>query len=1026
MHLLLFGFACAPSPDLTLYERLQDGDGDGLLAFLDCDDTDPTIHGNAGEPLGESVDLNCDGKILCAWDADGDGYGVSTGTTAYQEPDTSCAAVFGDCDDGDPAIHPGAKERIGNLVDENCDGETQCENAADADGDSVCNDVDQCPGVDDRLDEDGDSIPDGCDPCPHDERDDQDGDGQCDSLDLDRDGDGTTDEEELVDGLRIDSVDTDGDLLCDGTLAVSWCVGAEMVEMTDPLSPDTDRDGLRDGEELAVWLTEPTNPDTDEDGASDGEEVTYGSDPFDPDSDNDGLRDGIEYDLGGDLLGLDGDGDGITDYDEVVVWGSSPGSADGDGDGWTDVEEIFTTGTDPSNPDTDGDNLNDADEAAYGLDPLDPDADGDGMLDGDEIAAGADPFDVDSDDDGLYDGQEVAAGSDPTLVDTDGDGLDDAVEVQSTGTDPALADSDADGLSDPVELYETGTDPTESDTDNDGLIDGDEIAAGTDPHAPDSDLDCLRDGDEAAVLADPAVWDTDGDGLHDGIEVGGTLTDPSLVDSDVDGLSDAIDAGLDCTIEDCTLCLKKFYVDSDEDGFGSETAVAWAEAPEPGVISDMSDCDDADETVYPGAPEVCDDGQLNACDGDLLLAEDFCGLAGSYFIPSLAHSALNTSLATGAGASSAVGDLDGDGNPELFLGAPDADAPSTNTGALIVWTMTDLANVPLDAFHEAGVFGGTGYGTTVAAADGDGDGFVNVAVGEPEESLSPTQLGRVYLYNGPNIPDATSPDAKLLAENVGRLGSAFAASPDALMVGAAYAHVVYEVPWDVVGTDAVGAMATTEWVGVLGSYAGSGLALADLDGDGVEERLIGAPGLYAVAILQPIAGIGSIADADAVFEAPAVVGVGSTVTTGDADGDGLPEWATAAPASHKAWLMSASTGELGESDAIATFDDPLGSDAGESLLILPDFRGDGAAEWFVGAPGAVLSGRVWSISLPWAGDWDPSLATLTLTHTVAGEDLGASLAAVPDRDGDGAPELYVGQRSTLGGAGYVLWQYEGL
>ncbi|WP_425639173.1 HYR domain-containing protein [Algoriphagus yeomjeoni] len=58
-----------------------------------------------------------------------------------------------------------------------------------------------------------------------------------------------------------------------------------------------------------------------------------------------------------------------------------------------------------------------------------------------------------------------------------------------------------------------------------------------------------------------------------------------------------------------------FYVDVDGDGFGDKNAtpVFACSAPE-GFVTDNSDCDDLDDTVYPGAPELCD-GKDNNCDG---------------------------------------------------------------------------------------------------------------------------------------------------------------------------------------------------------------------------------------------------------------------------------------------------------------------------------------------------------------------------------------------------------------------------
>ena len=57
---------------------------------------------------------------------------------------------------------------------------------------------------------------------------------------------------------------------------------------------DGDRDGLGNQQETEVYLTNPDKPDTDEDGVSDGEEVARGIDPNKQDSDGDGLLDGAE------------------------------------------------------------------------------------------------------------------------------------------------------------------------------------------------------------------------------------------------------------------------------------------------------------------------------------------------------------------------------------------------------------------------------------------------------------------------------------------------------------------------------------------------------------------------------------------------------------------------------------------------------------------------------------------------------------------------------------------------------------
>jgi hypothetical protein len=60
----------------------------------------------------------------------------------------------------------------------------------------------------------------------------------------------------------------------------------EFQNGTDPQNPDTDGDGLSDGDEVHRYHTNPLLRDTDGDGVPDGLEVRAGSDPLDPNSCN--------------------------------------------------------------------------------------------------------------------------------------------------------------------------------------------------------------------------------------------------------------------------------------------------------------------------------------------------------------------------------------------------------------------------------------------------------------------------------------------------------------------------------------------------------------------------------------------------------------------------------------------------------------------------------------------------------------------------------------------------------------------
>ena len=101
----------------------------------DCDDTRADVYPGAIEQPGDERDGDCDGTELCWTDADGDTFG---GMLSQPSPDLSCRAPgesrrSDDCHDGDPSIHPGAPERIGDGVDADCDGTELC--FVDQDGD---------------------------------------------------------------------------------------------------------------------------------------------------------------------------------------------------------------------------------------------------------------------------------------------------------------------------------------------------------------------------------------------------------------------------------------------------------------------------------------------------------------------------------------------------------------------------------------------------------------------------------------------------------------------------------------------------------------------------------------------------------------------------------------------------------------------------------------------------------------------------------------------------------------------------
>ena len=322
-----------------------------------------------------------------------------------------------------------------------------------------------------------------------------------------------------------------------------------------------------------------------------------------------------------------------------------------------------------------------------------------------------------------------------------------------------------------------------------------------------------------------------------------------------------------------------------------------------------------------------------------------------------------------------AGDVDGDGFADLIVGAPFSDLVGSHSGRAKVFSGQGgalLYDIPGQSENDA-------FGTAVSGAgDPNGDGFADFIVGAPNEDVNSAGDGSARVYSGADgslLHAILGSHGEELGISVSGAGDVDGDGFDDFIVGAWKENT----PQSQAGTAQVysglsgnllysfAAHDPVQFLGV--AVAGAG----DLNGDGFDDLVVGANMDSFLTDRSGFVRAFSGASGALMYQIDGEPGdlLGSSVSGGgDVDGDGFDDFIVGAPgsdpngpASGSARVYSGASGRL-----LYTFQGGSAGDLfGTSVSGGMDVNQDGFADLLIGAPKDRTAGPGWGAARVFSG-----------------------------------------------------------